>query len=81
MFHEAHRGSEDHDHIYGESIQTTSRMYAPFRLQSAQSLFSGRFTSSLSVRAFLSAVALSSLNIVGANRWQADSATVLLRFT
>jgi len=40
-------------------------MYAPFRLQSAQILFSGRFTSSLSVRVFFSAVALSSLDIVG----------------
>ena len=48
-------------------------MYAPFRLQSAQSLFSGRFTISRSVRVFLSAVALSSLDIVVASRFSRNT--------
>ena len=56
IFQEAQRGS-------GGKVSTgtrpTSHRNAPLRLQSAQTLFSGFFSSSLSVLACLSVVALS----------------------
>ena len=56
MFQEAQRGSGSE---FSTGTRPTSHRNAPLRLQSAQTLFSGLFSSSLSVLACLSVVALS----------------------